>query len=164
LNEAAELDDEAAHRSASWGLFQIMGFNHVAAGYSRLFDFIGVQYVSEGLQLQCGINFILAQGLDKHLKVGDWPAFAKGYNGPDYAKNRYDEKLATAFDRYKTGSEEPKKNITDLQHALNKFGFNLTVDGVMGSRTEVAIREFQKQQGLTVDGVSGPQTLKALGL
>lgn len=43
IREAAALDNEAAHRSASWGLFQIMGFNHEDAGYKQLFDFIGVQ-------------------------------------------------------------------------------------------------------------------------
>lgn len=164
LQEAIELNEEAAYRSASWGLFQIMGFNHEAAGYRRLLDFIGVQYVSEGLQLQCGISFILAKGLEKNLIAEDWTGFAKVYNGPDYSKNFYDEKLATAYSKYCSSSLDPKDDIKKLQQALSSFGFNLVVDGVMGSRTETALREFQKQKGLTVDGIAGSVTRKALGI
>lgn len=172
LRQAAKLDFKAAYRSASWGLFQVMGFNHEKAGFSRVEDFVGVQYVSEGMQLQCGISFIIASGLDKHLRAEDWRKFAKGYNGKEYEKNNYHEKLATAFERYssetagRSGSTAIKrdKGVKALQQALNRAGFNLTEDGVMGSRTEAAILEFQKREGLAVDGVVGPQTRKALKL
>ena len=172
LRQASVLDFVAAYRSASWGLFQIMGFNHEKAGYDRVEDFVGVQYVSEGMQLQCGVRFILAYGLDKHLRAGDWRKFVKGYNGSGYEKNRYHEKLAAAFDRYKSetvgrnksATVESNKDIKDLQQALNRFGLTLTVDGVRGSRTEAAIREFQERKGVTVDGIAGPKTRKALGL
>ncbi|HSP38889.1 MAG TPA: peptidoglycan-binding protein [Frankiaceae bacterium] len=36
------------------------------------------------------------------------------------------------------------------------------VDGVFGPRTEQSVREFQRGQGLTVDGIVGPQTWNAL--
>lgn len=164
VRAAAELESDAAYRSASWGLFQIMGFNHEPAGYHILWDFVGVQYVSEGLQLQCGINFILSQGLEKYLQIEDWAGFAKGYNGPEYEKNQYHEKLAVAFGRFKSGLVERDKETKNLQRALNRAGFNLVVDGMLGSRTDAAIREFQEHQGLTVDGIAGPQTRRALGL
>jgi N-acetylmuramoyl-L-alanine amidase len=38
------------------------------------------------------------------------------------------------------------------------------VDGVYGSKTEAAVRKFQQKNGLTVDGLAGPATLKALGM
>jgi len=164
LRQARELDFAAAYRSTSWGLFQIMGFNHKAAGYDNLFDFVGVQYVSEGLQLQCGVRFILAQGLDKYLRTEDWSGFAKGYNGPAYEQNHYHEKLAGAYERYASGTVPRGQGIEDVQRALNRFGFDLAVDGAMGSRTEAAIREFQERKGLAVDGVAGPNTRRALGL
>jgi hypothetical protein len=164
LREAAGLDFDAAYRSASWGLFQIMGLNHEAAGYPQLRDFIGVQFISEGMQLQCGINFILTNGLERSLQAEDWPGFARGYNGPQYAENRYDEKLADAFERFKSGSVEQGDWVKKVQAALNRVGFNLMVDGIMGPRTEASVREFQEREGLTVDGMVGPETKKALGL
>ena len=38
------------------------------------------------------------------------------------------------------------------------------MDGIYGQNTENAVRQFQKARGLTVDGIAGPATLKALGL
>jgi zinc D-Ala-D-Ala carboxypeptidase len=38
----------------------------------------------------------------------------------------------------------------------------LRVDRMFGHRTELALRAFQRQRGLTVDGVAGPQTFGAL--
>jgi murein L,D-transpeptidase YcbB/YkuD len=52
--------------------------------------------------------------------------------------------------------------VVDLQSALNKKGYNLIVDGVFGRRTEDAVLHFQKLNGLTQDGVVGPQTWSKL--
>lgn len=50
-----------------------------------------------------------------------------------------------------------------LQQQLASKGFNPgAIDGVMGQRTDSAIRAFQKANGLKVDGIVGPKTLAAL--
>lgn len=165
LRDAAKLDFVAAHRSASWGMFQIMGFNHEAAGYADVLDFVGSQFVSEGLQLLAGVHFILTKGLQEPLARNDWAAFALGYNGEAYRENRYDEKLAAAYFRYSQERVlEATDGVKEVQQALNRMGFSLTVDGVMGPRTEAAVRDFQARTGLAVDGIVGPKTRKALGL
>ena len=51
----------------------------------------------------------------------------------------------------------------DLQERLNDLGYGpLTVDGIAGPKTLRAVRQFQAAQGLTVDGVAGPNTWGAL--
>jgi N-acetylmuramoyl-L-alanine amidase len=46
-----------------------------------------------------------------------------------------------------------------LQARLNNLGFDCgDVDGVIGPKTETAIRGFQESEGLDVDGIAGPQT------
>lgn len=55
-------------------------------------------------------------------------------------------------------------NVRQLQQALIKAGFSIQADGFFGAQTDKAVKEFQKQQGLTVDGIVGSQTLAKLGL
>ena len=40
----------------------------------------------------------------------------------------------------------------------------IAADGIFGSATEKAVRDFQKSAGLAVDGIAGPDTFTALGL
>jgi peptidoglycan hydrolase-like protein with peptidoglycan-binding domain len=50
-----------------------------------------------------------------------------------------------------------------VQQSLNQLrGLRLAVDGISGPMTRSAIRDFQRQYGLTVDGIVGPQTERAL--
>lgn len=59
---------------------------------------------------------------------------------------------------------ESGPEVRQLQLALRDRGFDLTGTGNYRDRTEAAVREFQRREGLTVDGLAGPQTLRALGL
>lgn len=97
LKIAAGLHWEAAHKSASWGLGQIMGFNAQKIGYATLKDFINDMYESEAKQLKAMGMFLKANGLISKLQRHDWAGFARGYNGSAYAKNQYDVKLANAY-------------------------------------------------------------------
>jgi hypothetical protein len=54
--------------------------------------------------------------------------------------------------------------VRTLQEALRKQGFAVTADGVFGSRTDIALRNYQINQGLLGDGIAGPRTLAALGI
>lgn len=57
------------------------------------------------------------------------------------------------------------EEVRKIQQRLSELGlYNGSVDGIYGSGTEKAVRAFQKQKGLTVDGIAGPATLKALGI
>lgn len=49
-----------------------------------------------------------------------------------------------------------------LQFILNQYGYNLSVDGIFGSRTLNAVRDFQQNNSLNVDGLVGPNTWRTL--
>lgn len=57
-----------------------------------------------------------------------------------------------------------RDSVIELQKALNKFGYALKVDGDFGTNTLKALVDFQGDKGLTVDGVCGANTWKALGV
>lgn len=102
LASAADLDREAALMSASWGKFQIMGFNYLKAGFTHLQDFVNAMYRSEAEHLTAFCHFVKSKGLDDELRRLDWPGFGLGYNGPKYAEHRYDARLAQAFDLFQS--------------------------------------------------------------
>ena len=55
--------------------------------------------------------------------------------------------------------------VKQLQTMLDKLGYNLGIcgiDGDFGTATEAALKEFQRDHGLTQDGVAGPKTWEAL--
>ena len=56
------------------------------------------------------------------------------------------------------------EDVRQLQQALNQAGFDLKADGIFGKATDQAVRQFQQQKGLTVDGQVGAATRKALNL
>jgi hypothetical protein len=56
------------------------------------------------------------------------------------------------------------ENVKAVQRALQRSGFDIDDDGDFGRRTETAVKEFQSQRGLDVDGRAGADTLTALGL
>ena len=58
--------------------------------------------------------------------------------------------------------EDKAHPVPSLQHLLRERGHTVTVDGDFGPRTEAAVRAFQQQQHLAVDGIAGPLTWQAL--
>jgi len=66
----------------------------------------------------------------------------------------------TILSRGDTGSE-----VTELQQTLNDNGYWCgSVDGIFGVKTYNAVTSFQRDVGITVDGIVGPVTRKYLGL
>lgn len=101
LEAAAELHPEAAIESASWGLFQIMGFHWETLGYASAHAWREAMRASEGHQLEAFVRFIeTSPAIHAALRRRDWRDFARRYNGPDFERNDYDTKLAAAYRRH----------------------------------------------------------------
>lgn len=100
LGKASALDRNYALMSASWGMFQVMGENWKALGYKSLQEFINAMYESEAKQLEAFVKFIQVNKIDDELRNKQWAKFARVYNGPAYAKNKYDVKMAAAYKKY----------------------------------------------------------------
>jgi hypothetical protein len=97
IEAAYEMRPDAALMATSWGLGQIMGSNWKMTGAASVDEMVRQAMESETNQLHHMIGFIKSAGLLDKLKAKDWAGFAKGYNGPAYAKNAYDTKLAGAY-------------------------------------------------------------------
>ena len=70
---------------------------------------------------------------------------------------------STAFALSKIGSRG--QEVTNIQTRLKNWGYySWSVDGIYGWRTANAVKEFQRKNGLTADGIAGPATLAKIGL
>ena len=66
-----------------------------------------------------------------------------------------------ALSKYGSRGDE----VTQIQTKLKRWGYyNGNIDGIYGSQTQEAVKYFQRKNGLTVDGIAGPATLKAMGI
>jgi peptidoglycan hydrolase-like protein with peptidoglycan-binding domain len=103
LNRAIAIDPQAAILSASWGQFQVMGFNYDTVGYASVELFVAAMKTSQRNHLKAFISFIKASPkLTAAIRTQNWLSFAETYNGPDHAKNNYVKKLTEAFAMHST--------------------------------------------------------------
>lgn len=55
--------------------------------------------------------------------------------------------------------------VKQIQTKLKNWGYyNDSIDGIYGSKTFEAVKKFQRNNGLAVDGIAGTKTLAALGI
>ncbi|WP_323073192.1 N-acetylmuramidase family protein [Mycetohabitans endofungorum] len=103
---AAQIESVAAHESASWGAFQILGQHWARLGYASVDDFVDRMQANEAEQLDAFVRFVAAdRRLLAALRGRRWVQFARLYNGPGYSRNLYDTKLAQAYRKYARATE-----------------------------------------------------------
>ena len=101
LAQAIAIASEPAMEACSWGRFQIMGYHAKALGYTTATQMATAFAKGEAEQLQAFVRFVQSDAeLLKALRSRKWAAFARIYNGPAYADNLYDVKLAKAYTRH----------------------------------------------------------------
>lgn len=175
LEEAISLDREAALKSASYGQFQIMGFNYRVVGFDNVEEFVAAMADTAERHLEAFVGFVLANRLDAPLRKLDWKKFARGYNGSQYRKNNYDTKMAAAYEKF---ASEPAtvqapstvaptafsiRSVQDLQKALKYLGMDPgPIDNKMGPKTGNAIRAFERFMNANETGKFSVETRAAI--
>ena len=168
LNRARLLDRTAADESTSFGAFQVMGFHWRRLGYASVAAFVeSMSDRGDDGQMDAFARFVDADDTLQHaLKVGDWETVETLYNGGGYG-GAYAARLRAAVAVYSSGRSAPRvlragdrgPDVVALQNALD---IHPEVD--FGLSTLAAVKRFQQERGLVVDGVVGVMTRRALGL
>lgn len=97
FESAIHLEPLKAYEAASWGIFQIMGFNYKTLKYgSALAMATDLKSSIEANVIAFG-RMIRHMGLIDTLRNHEWDKFARVYNGPGYKLNNYHLKIANAF-------------------------------------------------------------------
>jgi len=170
LEEAIAIDRDAALQSVSWGIGQVMGSHWTALGYACPEDLAAEARSGVGGQVRLMLRFLAANGLLPVIRAHDWAAFARAYNGPRYKVQRYDSRIAAAYDRFAREAAavpglsrgDRGEAVLDLQRMLTAAGYPLDQDGRFGPATADAVARFQKGGGLAATGAAGAETMDAL--
>lgn len=94
---ALQIEPHYAKLSTSYGMFQIMGFNHAVVGYDTVEEFVEAMEASIFKQIEAFCKFIIYNNLQVAMKKLFFSDFACKYNGPNYHANSYDIKLEAAY-------------------------------------------------------------------
>ena len=173
LAEMMAIDEVAALKACSWGIGQVLGENYQTCGYSSPLDLVNKCLDGEGGQLTVMVRFIIGTRLNQPLIKRDWTAFARGYNGPKFAVNKYDDKLRRAYERFSANLPTSYDPLSDGLLSIGDKGdvvkalqtaLGIQADGDFGKLTEQAVQRFQAEHGLLVDGKVGSETGVILGL
>ena len=165
----------AALMGTSWGLGQIMGFNHRKCGYEDVHTFVRDACHSEGRQILQAARFIVATKLDDEFRDKDFEAIERVYNGGGYG-GRYAARMRNAYiglggspvrdmGSARRGALRLGKSgdaVRRLQLRLRELGYHIDADGDFGKATKRAVIAFQVENNLKPDGVVGAATREAL--
>lgn len=172
IARARAIDAEVANQSASWGLGQTMGFLHAELGFASACDMVEHLTGNVAGQIECMIRELRNKHLVDALNAHQWARVARGYNGPSYAANRYDVRLADAWKRWQrklaggapSVPEMPAAEVKALQAKLRALGYASVgnPDGRFGTKTIGALSQFQAHEGLPVTGKYDDATREAL--
>lgn len=100
LERATAIHKKAALESTSWGLGQVMGAHWEWLGYTSVDELVAEARGSVSGQVKLMLRFIDKAGLKATLQAKDWRNFARRYNGPAFARNQYDTRMAAAHERW----------------------------------------------------------------
>jgi hypothetical protein len=177
LRQAQSIDRSAALQSTSWGIGQVMGANWQLLAYSSVESLVLDARSGAAGQLRLMTRFIEQRELTGALRDLDFTAFARVYNGPNFARYGYDQKMRQAYndlirsESFHLPAHENRNflflgdrglEVCALQAALRQTGKSLTPDCDFGPQTLAAVIQFQQDNGLEPDGKAGPETQRAL--
>lgn len=173
VDRGMKINESSALMAPSWGIGQVLGENHEMCGFKTPQDLMLKCLEGEGGQLEVMVGFILGKGLGDELRRKDWDGFSEGYNGKAYRKNDYHIKLRRDYLKFSAGQPAQYDPLADGLLSIGDKGgivkalqlaIGVHADGDFGPMSDQAVRAFQREHGLIVDGKVGKQTGQMLGL
>ena len=140
-------------------------YDSMEAGVLGYFDFIKTSRYANLKTAETPAEYL------KRIKADGYATSSTYVNTNMSCINKYDlvkyDWNKVEVNPYKLTESTLRKNakgesVKWLQYELNKHGYGLAVDGSFGAKTEAAVKDFQKQNNLVVDGICGKNTFGKL--
>lgn len=88
--------------------------------------------------------------------------FLANTHEPDISQNPDDYSVPTRDIYYKSSGTMTGSDVSWIQAVLYQLGYSIDIDGSFGPSAKKIVEQFQKDNGLTVDGSCGPATRSKL--
>lgn len=179
LMKAMEIHSAAALKACSIGLSQVLVENHAQVGYDTPQEMWQAFMDDEEEHVEAMLRFILVNNIDDDLRHERWAVVARVYNGPRYAENGYDRKMAAAFASFGRQADvawapdapdpgdltlSDPEVLKTVQRRLIELGYPEVgkPDGQWGTKTRAAVLGFRADSGLPIVADVDEQLLSAL--
>lgn len=172
LQRAMKINATAALKSASWGLGQIMGYNHAAAGYPTVQAMVKDFMADEDNHLEGMVGFLIANHLDDDLREHRWSGLARGYNGSQYASHGYHTKLKAAFEKWSRirdtpyppdAPEQPKPPEPETVEMAPVKREPVKIEHISKKDRKEGLRELREDDSRTISGGDSIDKITGLG-
>lgn len=115
-----QVDEECANRSCSWGVGQTMGFLAEELRFPNANAML--KFMIDGgipAQVECMLREIKNKNLIPKINSHDWAGFARVYNGPGYAANQYDTRMAAAERKWRNKINPDEVDLPDANQPID---------------------------------------------
>ena len=142
-------------------------FEDMPSGVAGYYSFIGTKRYENLKTATTALEYLQRIKADGYATSSTYVSTNMGVVNK-YDLTKYDQDLQTiSGNPYPHPTELLRHGSTGeqvkwLQWELNRHGFGLQIDGILGSATEAAVRLFQNEHQLVCDGIVGQKTIAAL--
>lgn len=173
LAAALALDETAALQATFWGAYRVPGTDFAVVGFANVQDMIESIVAGAANQLLALVRIIQDKELEEMLRgLPDSSAkLAEAYVGRGYRANKFDSKIAAAFNRYTKGAIAASKFTPPLRLGSSgdavvalQIRLGVPATGTYDPQTVEAVRNFQRTAKIMEDGIAEEKTHGRLGL
>lgn len=166
LIRAMVVDETAALKACSWGMFQVLGENHKMIGFDTPQAMVFAMMEDEENHLRACVDFIRAAGIDDDLRrldailktrpvtAAECAPAVRVYNGPGYAKNGYHTKMAASLNKWRKIKDTPFSPAEDTAAAPIDTEANI-YDGKFHPEVEAAQQLLDRKGWPEVGSIDG---------
>ena len=166
LIRAIAIDETAALKACSWGLMQVLGENHKAAGYATPQAMVLAFLDDEEKHLEAAVRFMEKVGIGAELRAlaklkrpitaEEAVPVVEKYNGPGFRKNKYHSKFAASYNKWRKIKDTPFSPTSADEVIWKSAPFKVTKAVIENVQTLLRDKGFPEVG--EIDGKQGRRT------
>lgn len=157
---------EAEQEASSGGSGYYFDYSYTGNSFSGYYDKNGNALTKDQLETELGTvgGIVYDGGGNAHdANTAKRPTTTSSYSSSNKSSSSSSKSGTVSNTKGNLGYGSSGADVKALQQSLNAMGYNCgSADGVFGAKTQAAVKQYQKDQGIKADGIVGSNTKKEL--